>query len=113
MTADMSLAGCFGSLLYDDDYKDKLTLDMKAIPKNMPIPTQIVLSFHTDEAESFRRVREMANEIKALGYRIDYYDYYTIGKPYEMIPTDKLLAAESVDDLGEFVMKDYDKPKFA
>ena len=107
----MSLAGCFGSLLYDDDYKDKLTLDMKAIPKNMPIPTQIVLSFHTDEAESFRRARELAGEISALGYSIDFYDFYTSGNYYQMVPTEKLLKAKSVDDLEEFIMDDYDIPK--
>ena len=28
-----------------------------------------------------------------------------------MIPTESLLTAKSIDDLEEFVMKDYDKPK--
>ena len=97
---------------FDGDYlKGKLYLDMKADVKNMPIPTQAVLCLNTDESQSFPRVVKLANELKALGYRIDYYDVSTSGKPYEMIPTDRLLAAESFNELEEFVMKDYDKIK--
>ena len=49
--------------------------------------------------------------MKTLGYRIDYYEISTSGKPYEMIPADRLLSAGSVDELEEYVMKDYDQPK--
>ena len=95
---------------YDEnDLKEKLYLDMPVNAKNMPLPTEISLCLNSDESESFKRVRKMASEFKTLGYRIDYYDFSTSGKPYETVPAEKLLDAESLDDLEKYVMKDYDK----
>ncbi len=95
----------------DYDYlKDKLYLDMQVDVKNMPLPTEICVVLRSDGNSSFRRVKEMAIELKTLGYRIDYYDFSTNDKPYEMIPVGRLLDAQSIDDLEEFVMPYYDVP---
>ncbi len=111
------ISGEFGyatCMIGDCDYeylKDKLYLDMPADPQNMPLPTEVVLVLNSDGNESLRRIREMAAELKQLGYRIDYYDFSTSDKPYEMVPVGRLLAAQSIDELEEFVMPDYDLPK--
>ncbi len=108
---EFGFATCFVEGVAQKEIDACLSLDMKADAKNIPIPTQIVLSLHTDEAESFRRAMELAGEISALGYSIDFYDFYTSGNYYQMVPTEKLLKAKSVDDLEEFIMDDYDIPK--
>lgn len=110
-TQEFGFATCVFGDYPADYYQGKLYPDMQANVKNLPIPTQVVLCFKTDEAGSFRRARELAEELKTLGYRIDYYEISTSGKPYEMIPADRLLSAGSVDELEEYVMKDYDQPK--
>lgn len=62
----------------DYDYlKDKIYMDMPTDAKHMPLPTSVYVSMNTDRKESFRRIKEIATELKTLGYRIDYYEFST------------------------------------
>ena len=77
----------------DNDYlRDKIYLDMPFDAKNMPLPTKIYVNLHGNREQAFRRTKEIANELKSLGYRIDYYDFATDESDgnneiaYEMIP---------------------------
>lgn len=104
----------------DYDYlKDKIYMDMPTDAKNMPLPTSVYVSMNTDRNESFRRIKEIATELKTLGYRIDYYEFSTNEETdwhelaYDMIPADKLFAAKSTEDLSEYIRRYYDSPELA
>ena len=104
----------------DYDYlQDKIYMDMPTDAKHMPLPTSVYVSMNTDRKESFRRIKEIATELKTLGYRIDYYEFSTNEETdwhelaYDMIPADKLFAAKSTDDLSDYIRRYYDSPELA
>ncbi|MBQ9903055.1 MAG: hypothetical protein IJM51_11855 [Clostridia bacterium] len=125
------ISGEFGyaTCLLDDFYydaesedayiRDRLWLDMPFDPKNMPLPTKIYVNLHGDREQAFQRTKEIADELRALGYRIDYFDFATSATDetddvaYEMIPAEVFFSANSTEDFSDYIVRYYDNPDIA
>ena len=92
--------------------KSTLYIDMAFDVKNMPVTTRISLHLNSDEQESFRRTQQIATILKENGYRIDLY-FFNCNKidgnhsefryaVYKAIPTETLLAAQSLEELKPY-----------
>lgn len=97
----------FGTIIEGKNIdKSKLKLDMKFDPKNMPIDTYIVASFKSAPEKTLGRIQEIAKDLKALGYRIDYYVFFDDGNYFEYVPTEELLKASEISELTKYTDTD-------
>ena len=97
----------FGTItgLNHESNRSALYRDMTFDVKNMPVPTLITVCLRTDGAASLTRVQHIAAELRSLGYRIDYYTYSDSEDHYfEEVPTEELLAAQSPNDLANYLV---------
>lgn len=99
----------YGTVIYGDSEIDtsKLSLDMTFDTKNMPLENCIVISMRSSADVSLGRMKEIVNNFKNMGYRIDYCQYFDgDGNYYEHIPTGRLIQAVSSMELEDYKIKD-------
>lgn len=90
--------------------RSRLYLDMKFDVKNMPVETFIYGSVKGNSQKGLARMKKMAEELKAMGYRIDYYSFSNDIDYFDNVPVDELMEAADADALAEYRLSD-DKPK--
>ncbi len=99
----------YGTVIYGDSDIDTsmLSLDMTFDTKNMPLKTCIVISMCSNQQVSLNRIKEIMNNFKNMGYRIDYCKYFDgDGNCYESIPVDELIQFTGTTDLEKYKIKD-------
>lgn len=106
-------AGEFGFVTIIGDKetdRSKLYLNMEYDVKNMPVETYVNGCLKANSQKALARMQKMAEELKIMGYRIDYYSFSNDEDYFENIPTQELLDAESPADLAKYKLAD-DVPK--
>lgn len=100
----------FGSVTGGENIdRSKLYLDMKFDPKNMPVETFVTVCFSSDSAKAFTRIQEIAGDLNALGYRIDYYTFSDKEKYFDNVPANELMEAANYTDLTAYEITDENK----
>lgn len=90
----------------------RLYLDMPCDPKNMEVETELIAWLDSNPDKAFKRLKKIAKELQNKGYRIDYYsfflDYGDEFDQYSLVPKEKLLNAQSMSDLKDYISQDMD-----
>lgn len=102
----------FATVIGDKEVdRSRLYLDMKFDVKNMPMETYIYGSLNGNSQKGLDRMKKMAEDLKVMGYRIDYYSFSNDIDYFDNVPVDELLNASNVDALQKYRLPDDTKNK--